>query len=476
MQILLIEDNISYAKDVKDSLLSTCKNTSINLVSDFESAHNLLQSEFFDLVILDLSLPSTENGYDKKVEHGQKLFYLAQAALPGTPVYILTESQPDKFAMDLSRHGNQINLWGGSSTVPTVLYFAKFEVDKLIAEVKSACEEISILNSIPINTRGRDISFSLEQKRALRIFTRVSRGISCIFEPLSGLSGSMVGRLTVTDEKGHILTICVAKLGSASKVLVESAAYENHVKLMKIHAFAPLLKTIDKGLRSTGAIFYSLADGYDKTFFDVLSHAPNSAEDIVKKVCEALSRWSGSKELRRIKISEMRSHLITDDTLKQISERYELSFLEGIELIEINTYASCIHGDLHGGNILVNNALEPVLIDFGDVGPSYTCLDPITMEMSLLFHPDAISLGLSTDLHKVVEQWPQVEGYAQGSTLKAAITACRNWAYDVGGDDNAVLAAGYCFALRQLKYDSVDSAVTMNLLKGIAEKLLRNLH
>lgn len=122
---------------------------------------------------------------------------------------------------------------------------------------------------------------------------------------------------------------------------------------------------------------------------------------------------------------------------------------------------------MHGTNILFDGANQPVLIDFGDVGAGPSCVDPVTLEFSTVFHPDAVFLGLSRKIAPALPQWPDPDAYYAKHPFPTFAKACREWAYDVAGTDLAVLAAGYAYALRQLRYDTVDKAKTLELLGAI---------
>ena len=111
------------------------------------------------------------------------------------------------------------------------------------------------------------------------------------------------------------------------------------------------------------------------------------------------------------------------------------------------------------------------MIDFGDADQGFTALDPIALELSLVFHPDAKKLGLRDTLIGNLDAWPDIDGFAANSELKPMIVACRDWAHDVGGGDLAVLAAAYAYALRQLKYDTVPPETTIGFLKKLAARI-----
>jgi CheY-like chemotaxis protein len=434
------------------------------------SAIKFLEETFFDLVILDLEIPTEDDGFDLEVEHGQEVFYHAKSTSPGTPVYILTGSEPDAFLRSLVKKGQSVDLWGDGILVPTVAYYLKEDGEELLAELKDLAARVAVTDAIRINTSGQVIELSSEQKRALKVFTRSNGGNSCRLKKLGGLSNAIVLRITVIDSAGRARCECVGKLGLAKHVRKEITAYESDVKHLKLGAFAPVLSYNDQGLRGFSGVFYALADD-TKTFFDFAYTNPEHAVKILTGVKSALSRWSDGRVFKIFKVADVRRHILSDEKFNLIIQQHSLQRLLAFEERDVELSASCIHGDLHGGNILVNAHEQPVLIDFGDVGDGLCCLDPLTLELSFLFHPDARSSGLSAYLEPSISHWLDREKYACGTPFEPIIKFCREWAYEVGPHDDSIIIMAYLFVLKQLKYETVPSGVIIVLLDNILSAL-----
>jgi len=69
------------------------------------------------------------------------------------------------------------------------------------------------------------------------------------------------------------------------------------------------------------------------------------------------------------------------------------------------------HGDFHPGNVLVGRDYTPTLIDFGRVGRAPASLDPLTLELSLLFHPDFRTFLGNWPTKDSLEHWSNVKQY-----------------------------------------------------------------
>lgn len=471
MKLLLVEDNRSYAETLKEELLKFAIPTEVLLAESRDGAMSLLKEHFFDLVILDLEIPTVDGAFDLEVEHGHEVFYCARNSAPGTPVYILTGSEPDAFLRGLARQGQSIDLWGDGALVPTVAYHLKEDGDQLIAEIHEIASRIAITDAIRINTGAQVIELKPEQKRAIKVFTRANGGSSCRLKKLGGLSDAIVLKISVMDQAGRVRCECVGKLGLASHVNKEIAAYDAEVKHLRLGAFAPVLSYNDQGLRGFAAIFYVLADEHTDTFFQLVLTNPEAAIDVLTRIRAALARWSDSRIVKLVPIKEIRRHILSDENFQKIITKHALERLLELEEKNVEISEACIHGDLHGGNILVNGDHVPVLIDFGDVGAGYTCLDPITLELSFIFHPDARVNGLAAQLESSSDNWLDLNVYGKGSPLYPVIKYCREWAYDVAPHDESVLSMAYLFVLKQLKYETVPADVLIKILSGILERL-----
>lgn len=473
MKLLLVEDNRSYAETLIEQLLRFDTPIEVVLSESRDSAVNHLQNQFFDLVVLDLEIPTVDGAFDLEVEHGHEVFYCARSHAPGTPIYILTGSEPDAFLRGLAKQGQSVDLWGDGVLVPTVAYHLKEDGDQLIAEIKDIASRIAITDAVRINIGAQVIELKAEQKRAIKVFTRSNGGNSCKLKKLGGLSDAIVLKISVMDQAGRVRCECVGKLGLASHVNKEIAAYNAEVKHLRLGAFAPVLNFNDQGLRGFAAIFYVLADEHTDTFFQLVTTNPEAAIDAISRVRAALARWSDSRVVTSVPIKTIRRLILSDENFEKIIKMHNLGRLLALEGKIIEISEACIHGDLHGGNILVNSACIPVLIDFGDVGAGYTCLDPITLELSLIFHPDARANGLAAQLEPSSENWLDLNIYAKETKLYPIIKYCREWAYDVAPHDESVLSMACLFVLKQLKYETVPADILIKILNRILERLER---
>ena len=157
MKILFVEDNAGFAGDLTSVLLEIPYVLEVVTVRDKESAIGILEDDLIDLIVLDLSIPPSPATDVPDPEHGQDFFHTARELHPGTPIFILTGSEADKLSRGLAKFGDQIQPWGHNIRVETVSYFLKEEVDDLVVRVTAMALLFEKMNSIAINTRGRDL-------------------------------------------------------------------------------------------------------------------------------------------------------------------------------------------------------------------------------------------------------------------------------------------------------------------------------
>jgi DNA-binding NarL/FixJ family response regulator len=472
MKILFVEDNEGFAGDLKPVLLEIPNVQEVVTAADKQSALAGLNDDLVDLIVLDLSIPPTSDTDVPDPVHGQDVFYEARKLHPGTPIFILTGSEADKFSRGLAKFGNQVRLWGDQAQVETVSYFLKEEVDELVARVTTMASSFAKMNAVAINTRGKDLGLSPVQTRMLKSYANSVDCVACDVSLLSGgLSDAKVVKATAVDQRRKPQALCAAKLGSRGIIASEKDAYEKHVRKLAIGACPALFCVIDDGVGQSGSIFYTLTDDDTLSLFERLASDPAIGAKVVAHLRGALSRWSEAATAGMVTLGEVRARLIGDEDASIIYQKFGLEDLRSLESIRLQASMSCIHGDLHCGNVLVKSSGDAVVIDFGDAGEGFTALDPIALELSLVFHPDAEKLGLRESLIGNLQEWPNVDGFTLNGKLKPMVAACREWAHDVGGGDLAVLAAAYAYTLRQLKYGTVPSDATMVLLRTLADQI-----
>src|SRR5207253_9629204 len=102
---------------------------------------------------------------------------------------------------------------------------------------------------------------------------------------------------------------------------------------------------------------------------------------------ESLRVWSDGAPRGRESVREIRRRFVSDEVMGEIKDRLDELDVTAGEARQVMTTKCSQHGDLHGANVIVNAQSHPYMIDFGRVGTYTAATDPITLELSFIFHP-----------------------------------------------------------------------------------------
>ena len=464
--LLIIEDDDDFVEELRDTIASLPGDSNIRIAGSRDQAYEMLDDGFLDLVILDLKIPTVSGALDADPEHGHAVFTRVRSVAPGTPILVLTGSPAEDFIPEMLTNQQQIDIWSKGQKSGTILFLRKLDVDQLDEKLRPVAEAVESLSDIELDRGG--VNLSLAEDRLIRIFARKFQGVRCVVSKLGnpGLSGARVVRLRVTDSQGVEIHDAVAKLSSLADVRDEGDRYDQHVTRLAPSATPRKLATLEFGAHDLAGVFFGLAQGCEESAFDIAGNAPDRAEAIIRSIEAATARWIGGVPETRRTVREIRRRLLKDETLYDVRQEFHLDWIEPFEAREIQAKWACSHGDLHGCNILVS-ATEVTLIDYGDVGEGPASLDPVTLELSLLFHPDAPHKDIPWPSEEQARRWGDLDTYLEGCPYPDFVRACRNWALRAAAGNREIAATAYSYLIRQLKYEDTEKRLSLALLDGI---------
>ena len=466
MRVLIVEDDQAFVDELRRTLngLTHAPNL-ISVAQSRDSAYAQLERDFFDLLILDLRIPTVEGALDAAPSHGLAVFSRARKVAPGTPVFVLTGSPAEEFIPDLLAGQQQVDVWGEGRKIGIVNFLPKYRFNEVPAKISPFTGAIWALSEVELD-RG-DTDFEPEDDRLIRIFAKRVGGARCVARMIGGgLSSAKVVRLKVTDRHGGRVHDAVVKLGSIAEVRDESERFETLVARLDPAATPRKLQTLEFGAKARAAVFYGLAEGFDRDGFGVCQETGELA-NVPTNICEATRRWwEGVAETPR-NIRDIRRRLISDEDLDRVIKPHVVPWAYDFENRQVQTHWCCVHCDLHGGNVLVSNDGSCVLIDFGDVGEGPASLDPIALEFSLLFHPKGPLRGSGWPARGQANRWSDLEQYVVGCPAAGFVSACRESALRVAAGQREVAASAYSYLVRQLKYPDTDKDLVLQLLEAV---------
>lgn len=465
LHVLIVEDDDDFVEELRETIASLPGTANIRVAGSRDAAFGMLEEGFLDLVILDLKIPTVSGALDADPEHGHAVFNRIRAVAPGTPIFVLTGSPAEDFIPELLSNQQQIDIWSEGQKTGTILFLKKYSIDKCPEMLTPVAQAIDRLSDVELDRGGMNLS--LAEDRLIRIFAKKFQGVRCVVSGLGGgLSGARVIRLRITDSQGVQVHDAVAKLSTPDDVRREGGCYDNHVTRLDPAATPRKLATLEFGAHNLAGIFFGLADGFDQSAFDIAGNGPDGSEAVVRSVETATARWIEGVPQTRRSIRQMRQRVLSDEFLEQIQRTFGLDWVPEFEGRETQAHWACSHGDLHGCNILVS-ADGTTLIDYGDVGEGLASLDPVTLELSLLFHPDAPGKGGAWPTAEQARAWGDLDAYLAGCPFPQFVRECRAWALRVAAGNREVAASAYSYLIRQLKYDDTDKPIVLALLEGV---------
>ncbi|MCX4104764.1 response regulator [Aeromonas hydrophila] len=463
MKILIVEDDLEFVKVITGIFNRIFSGVSITVCGSKESAISEIEDKLFDLMVIDLSIPVSDLVQNESPVHGHTVFTTARVAAPGTPVIVLTGSSSEDFIESmLSMSGNN-DIWGGGEPLPLVTLHKKHNLDSFPVVLKKYTNEILALREIEL-LRG-SVKLSDAEDRLIRIFTRRVGGVLCdISEINGGLSGAHVFRLIVTDHHGNPVVDSISKIGSINDIKDEGSRYDRYVLRLPPAATPRKYPVLDHGAKDMAGVFYGLADGYTENAFSIRTVSTHATQ-VVASIEALFENWSVDNQNRKT-VSDVRRRLIDDANYVKVVNKFSLDGLDELESSYIQVRWGCVHGDLHGCNVLISNENSPILIDYGDVGDGPSCLDPITLEFSLFFHHDSPLKGMTWPTEQQSLNWSNLDSYLIGCPYPDFIRACREWTMRTAAGERDIAATAYAYFVRQLKYQDVNSSLALSLIEG----------
>ncbi|CAO4178354.1 hypothetical protein CLBKND_03194 [Methylorubrum aminovorans] len=464
-KLLLVEDDATFREVVIQIISELGPDVSLQIAKSRDSATGILSDESFDLIILDLKLPAVDDSLDTTVDHGRYIFQSLRLTSPGTPVLILTGSPAESFISSFLSYSTNIDIWGDGNA-STVSFLKKSDVDRLPEMLTSIVNSVRAV--IDVELKIRDANLTWEHSRLLKIFVRRSGGVIAEVNKVGGgLSGSDVYRASVYDNRGAIIHHAIIKVGSHEMVEKEAVAYKTFVSRLEEKATVRFIEDVKFGGGKSAAVAYRLASGYDFNMFDLARRRPESAPKVVERLATLLSPWKSDNSQTRVTIGDVRRRLLHNDKAEAIFKKYGLDWASDLERRQLQVRYVCCHGDLHGANILVNDNDEPIIIDYGDIDHGPSCLDWITLELSLLFHKDGCARSTVWPTDAACQRWPEAEGFAADGDFTRFVLTCRSVANDSCAGNRELAATTYAYLLRQLAYEDTDKSRVLAIISSV---------
>ena len=220
---------------------------------------------------------------------------------------------------------------------------------------------------------------------------------------------------------------------------------------------APLLIWSVSGAATRAGAFYRLLEGFDENLYELVAHDGNGALQVLKQMREAFdATWLSGSATSHMLIRDIRRTLMADVTFGPLQQKLDGLAWQDFEGNRIPVRWCCQHGDLHGGNILTGQGNRFALIDFGRVGQGPSCLDPVSLEFGLLWHPSGRAVAAGWPDQDATSNWLDVDTYFGNSPFPKFMKELRSWALSTCAGSQELLATVYSLAVRQLAFPDCD--------------------
>jgi CheY-like chemotaxis protein len=471
MRVLLVEDR----EDQIAAITSAFEPAAVTFVvaPDRDAALDCIEKNKFDVAICDLRIPSSSGDSVSDVEHGLAVLTAVRERHPGTPIVTFTAYKTKEVLDLLIREQRQEDFLGEMSESPMLRIMEKDELPELIALLDEFLLGVEALEDVEVAVGLGHEPLAWEIERVLRIHAR-QRGcvVTKVSQLAGGLSGVPVLRVELERADGSSGGSAVARIGRLKTVEAERVLIQQRVSgVLPLGGYAEIVAWVRAGAGDTGAVFYQVAENA-VSLWQVIQSDPTRAGDLVSQLATVHERWTSNAPASTARVGDVRSLLIGDQRWEAVRARGGLTpeTIEAVEAKDVYVRSGTIHADLHAGNVLV--AESPILIDFASVATGPTPLDPVCLELSLLFHPDSPCFGSTWPSADQLRSWSDLDAYLVGCPCPEFVRACRTWATAVARGDRDVVASAYAYVASQCRFETSPTPRLEPLLEGLSAQLV----
>lgn len=464
VRVLIVEDEQHIATKLSERIGRLTPSIDAVIAGSRTSGIEALESDEFDFIVCDLRLPPQDGGVDTDETHGLAVYQEARAVCPGTPCLFFTGFGTSQSVIEQLSAGGTHDVLGSGKSYSMTRLLSKDDFLDCERRLSSFNTELANLESIMINFSSSTSCLDRFERRALQLRARSLGGTSIDVGALGGLSGAQALRVYVKDAQRRTLGSYFAKIDLWTKMKQERENYRRYINpLLKMGGYPALGPEIEAGIGKRGALFYQLADEYTESLFDVLQEDECKAVAVIESLHDFFDPWMQTSEKKIFRIHDLREQRISKTEFQPY--RAVIGPAEGFEETEREITTTYQHGDLHGFNVLCSASGDSVVIDFGNVGRAPSCIDPIILELSVLFHRDSPFRSDSWPTNEQVEAWFNLDEYLLGCPIPKFISKCREWA-NKRSEPTDLPPVVYSEAVRQLKYEDTNHERALGIARA----------
>lgn len=471
VRVLVVEDRDDQAESIEKACTETISPSDllIEVASDSAAALDLLARQHFDVAVCDVAIPKDRYSIVPDVKHGLAVVQQIRAAYPGTPLIVLSDYGNDPHVLRGIRRGPPSGGSRSSGLERPSHTDRRYPTHGVAAhELSEALRRSHRVASLPVSGAGA-ASLEPHELRIIQIFSLGAQGAAAEVSGLAGgHSGAKTLRVRVRDSDDHVTALVVAKLGTQERVLREQTAFSQASMLLPVDLAVPLTSVVVAGAGGFGGAFYRLADEHTRDLSEALATAPHDARQAAGLLAASFRDLNEQAVVKTVSMLKIRREIVGSSDAS--AARALQQAVQDLDSRDVETRWCLQHGDLHGKNVLLNAHGQPLLIDYGDVRKSLVSLDPITLELSTIFHPANAAARGDWPTEAQAAKWTDLDAFVVGCPFEEYVRSCRAWSQRVASNDER-LALVLAYSLRQLKFPRCPEDLAMAMISHACEKL-----
>lgn len=455
---ILVEDDPQQA-EISRTLLQASGYT-VHFFESIASARDYIRAStgIIDLFVLDRRLPMTV-GEPAADEFGDELLKEVRSAYPDARMIVFTGFATIRHLQESLQGSGQLPAQGGAA-IDRVTVLEKDQSLEFKEQVEQFRSLIQSLDDIEIVTMPGADPLSALDKRVLRRLAFDYHAVSASVAPLGGgLTDAGVWQCQLNRIEGHVATV-------VAKHVTSPRSPGGLAQLLPRANSVATVRTL-QGLMAGGRLnVLQLAGESPYALMDIIADQPELAVEIARPVWDALRGVAAQQVM--LTVAELCEPLISWASLSTILNTHGISAPAGT--LSATAHIGLRHGDLHPGNILVDNG-RAVLIDFDSEEFAAGALDPITLLISTLVHPASSICG---------DGWPDAEhisssfgspDFARGHPCEPWFRGVGEWVSECRTSDREYWALVLAYAGRQLNYsDVLENRATVDRVVALAAR------
>lgn len=469
MRILLVEDDDDQVDIFVTALAARSADTEVIVARSRDSAIEALATTFFDFVVCDLKIPTIDGGLDTALEYGIDVQRFIFDEVRGTPCFFFSA-----FGADLVLDQHVIPFAGPGDPFmtgterPMLDMRSKRQINRCVDDLGEFAQAIDYLERVTLTA---DVELDQVEQRLVRLAARKQQADAVAVELLQGgLSSARTFKVTGTDADGSLRLRAAVKIDRLSNLDSDESGFARLASVLGSEIVATQAFVVREGANGRGAIVYSLAIDHSTLFRVAAEDEPRALASLRSLRGEVDTRLGQGPPVN-MTVAEIRRIFVSDEQAQDIYPKDLGLDFSAVEEKQVKINRCVLHSDLHGSNVLIAEDGHPLLIDFASVAEGPASIDPVLLEMSLVFHPYGRQVLPSGD-ELLERDWTDTDGYCAILPAPDIGAFCREWAHETAGSEGEILAVAYGWALRQLMYPESNHPLARRIILATASRLL----